>query len=83
MATPNEATDQIDQLYMPSAGGGVFSARGKAFHRRSTVQEKVVDVETVLEDEKDDGVDDERDFHKKQVRFHSCCPFVSTCMLRY
>ncbi|OKL57218.1 hypothetical protein UA08_07683 [Talaromyces atroroseus] len=67
MATPSEATEQIDQLYMPSAGGGVYSARDNLFRRRSTVKESVIDVENASEDEKDDGVDDERDFRKKQV----------------
>jgi KUP system potassium uptake protein len=70
MGSSCESSDQVDdQIYMPSTGGGVFSARhpgheDKSLRRRSTVKDG--DVETASVNEKDDGVD-ERDFHKKQV----------------
>ncbi|KUL82047.1 hypothetical protein ZTR_10058 [Talaromyces verruculosus] len=70
MGSSSEASDQVDdQIYMPSTGGGVFSARhpgheDKSLRRRSTV--KAGDVEAASVNEKDDCVD-ERDFHKKQV----------------
>ncbi|EEA24373.1 potassium transporter, putative [Talaromyces marneffei ATCC 18224] len=70
MGSSSESSDQIDdQIYMPSTGGGVFSARhpgheDKSLRRRSAVKEG--DIETASMNEKDDCVD-ERDFHKKQV----------------
>ncbi|EED18102.1 potassium transporter, putative [Talaromyces stipitatus ATCC 10500] len=70
MGSSSDSSDQIDdQLYTPSTGGGVFSARrpthdDRSLRRRSTAKD--ADVETASVNEKDDGVD-ERDFHKKQV----------------
>lgn len=70
MGSTDESVDQVDQVYTPSTGGGVYPARNgqkdNSFRRRSAVKEKVTDIETASVDEKDDCVD-ERDFHKKQV----------------
>lgn len=70
MGVSSESSEQTDdQIYTPSTGGGVFSARhpgydDKSLRRRSTVKDG--DVETASVNEKDDCVD-ERYFHKKQV----------------
>lgn len=71
MDSTDGSNDRVDQIYTPSTGGGVYTAghahREKSSRRRSTVKEKVIDIEAASVDEKDDGVE-ERDFHKKQVQ---------------
>jgi KUP system potassium uptake protein len=71
MGSTDGSGELADQIYTPSTGGGVYTAghahRDKPFRRRSTIKDKIADIETASVDEKDDGVE-ERDFQKQQVQ---------------